>query len=164
MVPREICLQIIVLLRRMFIVFKAGGTMRAEGHLPSRFWLISYSYILTSAVGQVVPMHINTCPPRLSDFPPALVLLRLIAACRQRILGGYGHWEENEWRYKDWPPQDGGREWDVGSHLHCFLKDSWYLPCDPAMLSRRKWSGDPPETPRRPPGDPPRGGVSGYFG
>ena len=31
MVPREICLQIIALLRRMFIVFKAGGTMRARG-------------------------------------------------------------------------------------------------------------------------------------
>ena len=107
MVPREICLQIIALLRRKFIVFKAGGTKRAGGHLPSRFWLISYPY--SNQWGRSCSPH---CPPRLSDFPPALVLLRLIAACRQRILGGYGHWEENEWRYKDWPPQ--GRRKGMG--------------------------------------------------
>jgi hypothetical protein len=112
MVPREIyALQIMALLRRMFIVFKSGGTMRAGDHLPPRFWLISYPYS-NHCSGADHAHHISTCPPRLPDFPPDLVLLRLIAACRQRILGGYGHWEENEWRYKDWPPQ--GRRKGMG--------------------------------------------------
>ena len=145
MVPREICLQIIALLRRMFIVFKAGGTMRAGGHLVSRFWLISYPYSNHSGTDHA--HHINTCPPRLSDFPPALVLLRLIAACRQRILGGYGHWEENEWRYKDWPPQ--GRRKGMGrggsSPLHfrrylyyLFQSDEWgqIRPIRPSLQSQ----------------------------
>ena len=43
--------------------------------------------------------------------------------------------------------------------LFCFyanLNQNVEVPCGPAMLSRRKSSGDPPETLR--------GGVSGFFG
>ena len=40
--------------------------------------------------------------------------------------------------------------------LNKYIQVQIHIPCDPAMLSRRKSSGDPPETLR--------GGVSGFFG
>ena len=72
--------------------------------------------------------HINTCPPRLSDFPPALVLLRLIAACRQRILGDTDIEKKMNGDTRTDHRRDGGRGWDEGAYLHCFLEDTYNSP------------------------------------